>query len=111
MSETKPYPSTFEEWLTDTLDADQISDLARHGADGGWPGLTYTSDCVELYDEYEAEIWELGREMAEDLGHKNTVELFAGFNRSDMLDDPDTFKNLLVWFIAEETARRLNPDL
>lgn len=37
---------TFRDWLTSTLDAGQIAELAEYGADAGWPGLTYTSDCA-----------------------------------------------------------------
>ena len=40
---------TFRSWLTETLDTDQIEDLAGHGADAGWPGLTYTSECCCLH--------------------------------------------------------------
>ena len=46
-------PTTFQAWLQETLDPDQIADLARYGADTGWPGLTYTADCEELYDIYD----------------------------------------------------------
>ena len=47
-------PESFHDWLTETLDADQLADLARYGADTGWPGMTYTADCVELYDRLYA---------------------------------------------------------
>ena len=51
-------PETFRSWLTETLDTEQIEGLADHGADAGWPGLTYTSDCVELFERFQDEIRE-----------------------------------------------------
>lgn len=103
------YP-TFKAWLLATLDTDQIRDLASHGADVGWPGLTYTKDCAELFDTYGGEIWDMAVQTAEDQGAKNVAELIATFRRSDMLDDLSTFKNLMVWFAAEEYARQLAGD-
>ena len=66
-------PKTFRAWLTEMLDAEQIEDLARHGADTGWPGLTYTSDCVELFERYEEEIREALNEDAEAFGYAKMV--------------------------------------
>lgn len=98
--------TTFLDHLTTTLEHDSIIGLAEHGADAGWPGLTYTMDCVLLYDEYEDEIWDALRMDAEDLGYDNPMVMVATFNRSDMLDDSDRFKNLLVWYMAEREAQR-----
>ena len=100
-------PTTFLAWLTETLDPDQLADLARYGADTGWPGLTYTTDCVELYDCYADEIREALNEDAEDFGYDHPEALVATFARSDMLWSEDGRKSLLVWFIAERTAREI----
>ncbi len=51
-------PETFQAWLLATLDPEQIEDLASHGADAGFPCLTYTADCVELFERFEQEITE-----------------------------------------------------
>jgi hypothetical protein len=100
-------PNTFQEWLTDTLDEDQIKDLAEHGADAGWPGLTYTSDCVKLHDEFEEEIWNRLANDAAEFGHESVAEFVGTFNRKDMASDPDQFKNLLVWYMAETIAHEI----
>jgi hypothetical protein len=99
--------NTFRQWLKDNLDAGQLRDLANHGADAGWPGLIYTSDTVKLFDQFGDEIWELAVEQAEQLGEGNVATMIGGFRRADMLDSLDTFKNLMVWFAAEEYARQL----
>ena len=100
-------PATFLAWLTETLDADQLADLARYGADTGWPGMTYTADCVELYDRYAEEIREALNEDAESFGYDCPEALVATFNRSDMLWSEDGRRTLLLWYLAERTAREI----
>lgn len=92
------------------LEDDTIRKAGQHGADAGWGGFTYTSDCVEFYNDNERAIWELAQEMADSMGHKSPVEMFSTFNRKDMLDDPDTFKNLLAWFALEEVGHWLDDN-
>ncbi len=98
---------TFRSWLTETLDAEQIEDLAGHGADAGWPGMTYTSDCVELFDPFQEEIREALNEDAESYGYDSPEAFVATFGRSDMLWSEDGRKNLLAWFMAERTAHQI----
>ena len=100
-------PATFLAWLQETLDADQINDLAHFGADTGWPGLTYTTDCVELYDYYADEIREALNEDAESFGYDSPEALMATFARKDMLWSEDGRRSLLVWYLAERTAQQL----
>ena len=97
----------FRSWLTETLDAEQIEDLAGHGADAGFPSLTYTSDCVELFERFEPEIREALNEDAEAYGYDSPEAFVATFGRRDMLWSEDGRKNLLVWFMAERTAHEI----
>jgi hypothetical protein len=103
-------PTTFRAWLREALDLDQITDLANHGADAGWPGLTYTADCVDLYLRFEKEIHEALVEDAEAFGYKSPEVLIAAFHRADMLWTADGRKNLLVWYLAERTARDITDE-
>lgn len=98
---------TFKDWLRANLSAGELRDLANHGADTGWYGLTYTSDTVKLFDRYGEEMWEVLVRMADDFGNKNVADLMAGFNRADMMHSVDGFKNLVVWAVAEEYAREM----
>ena len=102
---------TFQDWLRETLDAEQIEDLAEHGADAGWPGLTYTSDCVELFERFEDEIREALNEDAESMGHDSPEALVATFNRRDMLWSEDGRRSLLVWYMAERTAHEIAEEV
>jgi hypothetical protein len=94
----------FRSWFNANLKS-YASDLANHGADCGFPCITYTSDTVKIFDRFGDEIWDMAVERASDMGCKNVVEMIASFKRSDMLDDLATFKNLMVWFACETLAR------
>lgn len=89
------------------MDEEQIKEAGEHGADTGWPGFSYTVDLIKFYEENEDDIYELLRDTADDLGHKNIEELVSSFNRSDMLDTPQGRKTLLAWFTLEEVGRWL----
>jgi hypothetical protein len=89
------------------FDRDQLNDIASHGADAGWSGLTYYSDTCRLYRKFSDEIWNLATEMSESMGNKHVLELIASFNGATQVHDSCTFENLLVWFAAEEIARQM----
>jgi hypothetical protein len=99
--------SNLREWFNENL-WEYAGDIANHGADAGYPHITYTSDTVKIFDQYGDEIWEMAVQMADDMGNKNVCEMIAGFNRSDMADSLNGFKNLMVWFACEELARAYN---
>ena len=96
--------SEIREWFKETL-ADSAEDINNHGCDGGFPGIIYTSECVELYNRFESEIYEWLNQDAEEFGLDSPDALVATFNRSDMLQDPDQRKNLLLWYAVERMAR------
>ena len=100
---------TFKAWF-DTNLKDSARDIARHGADAGYPCITYTSDCVKIFDKFGDEIWAMAVEEAESLGSKNVAEMVAGFGRADMLGSLDTFKNLMVWYACETLAREYDQE-
>ena len=99
-------PKNFKEWFEENL-SEEASDIAQHGADAGWPHITYTNDCVKLYNQYRVDIWEMLNEDAEDMGYKTPIELIATFNRIDMAVSDEGLKNLLVWYACERIANQL----
>lgn len=78
--------TSFQSWFNANLKA-HARDIARHGADCGFPSITYTSDTVCIFDRFADEIWEMAVADAEEFGHANVCEMIAGFRRSDMLAD------------------------
>lgn len=99
---------TFRAWFNANL-KDRAADIANHGADGGYPCITYTSDCCRIFDHFAEEIWEMIAQDADDFGHKSTAEFIAGFRRADMCADWDSFRTLLVWYACEKVARENTP--
>lgn len=102
---------TFREWLAEMLDAEQIEDLATHGADAGWPGLTYYRETRALYERFEGEIWEALERDAEDFGASSPLALVATFGGAGNVHGDDQLRNLLVWYMAERVAREMASDL
>lgn len=101
---------TFADWLQKTLgDEGYIADLAEHGAAAGFPGLTYYKDTAKLYERFEDEIWERLNKDAEGSG-ETPLQLIASFAGADAVTSDGQFKNLLVWYLAEETAREITEN-
>lgn len=101
-----PTSKTFNSWFRRNL-REYARDIAEHGADCGFPYITYTSDTVKIYDRYESDIYEMLNEDADGMGYDSPEALIATFRRKDMLSDPDSRKNLLVWYACERVAREL----
>lgn len=96
--------TTFTEWFNDNL-SEYAQDIAEHGADYGFPHITYTSDTVEIYDQFEDEIYEALNQDAKEFGYSSVDAFVASFVRKDMLATPEGRKNLLVWYMCEREAR------
>ncbi len=113
MYTTKAYEAMVQE-VKERIGADEepgvIEEVANHGADAGWGGFTYTTDCVEFFDAHEEIIMEMVSDAAEDFGSPNVLSFVASFNRADMADSIDGYKNLLAWYALEEVCRQLVDD-
>ena len=51
--------------------------------------------------------WRSKTQDAGELGFKNACDMIASFTRADMIEQIDSFKNLMVWYACEGTAREL----
>lgn len=96
---------TFRAWFNANL-KQQARDIANHGADSGWPCITYTQDCCNIFDKFAAEIWEMAADDAEQMG-ETICQMIAGFRRADMADTWDGFRNLMCWYACEKVAREI----
>lgn len=95
---------TFEAWMKRNLDRGQLRDLSEHGAQSGWPGLTYYTDTCKLYARFKDEIWEWLLEDAESFG-QTVFQLIDSFGGSKDVGSCHQFENLVVWYAAERVAR------
>ncbi len=103
---TQNYKS-LENSIKRLLSPDYRVDLALHGAEGGFPGITYYRDTSRFYNRHKVEIWGLAAEQAEELGYKNVFEFLGSFSGAAQVESVEIFENLLVWYAAEEICRRL----
>ncbi len=99
-------PENFKEWFQENL-SEEASDIDQHGADAGWPHITYTNDCVKLYNQYQEDIWEMLNEDVGAMGYKTPIALIATFKRIDMAFSDGGLKNLLVWYACERIAGQM----
>lgn len=98
------YPDTFAEWFRENL-GDYARDIARYGADNGFPGISYTSGCTALFDRYAGEMWKLVTSVADGTGYQSMVDLLRHHARADMADSWSGYRTLLVWVACESLAQ------
>jgi len=96
----------FKVWLFANFDQQALKDLAEHGANGGWSGITYYRDTCKLYRKFKEEIWEMLFDDAESLGYSNVFELMSSFRGVRDVGSCYQFENLMVWYAAEKLAYR-----
>ena len=84
--------------LGQIFEFDELKDIAKHGADTGVHGFTYSSDLCDMYNEYEDEIMDL----LESVGY-TMADVFQerGF------DTLQSFKEWACWAYLELTAARI----
>lgn len=95
-------------------------DVTRHGASGGFAGFTYYTDTLAFYAKNQKVIVELCKNLADDIGEGNTLELVSRFNclQGDSTQEEvgqtlygtkrqhdTTVANALAWFALEEVCR------
>ena len=61
------------------MEAEEIAEAARHGADAGWSGFIYNDEAAAFFDEHQDLIWELVCEDAAEMGHDNPLQMVASF--------------------------------
>jgi hypothetical protein len=95
---------TFESWMRKQFDRGELSDMVKHGVQGGFHGLIYYSETTKLYRKFKDEIWDNLYDDANDYGC--TILEFVN-NFKGTVDSSATFENLLVWYMAEKTANNI----
>jgi len=108
------------------LNREQLEDVARHGADSGWPGFIYYTDTVAFFKAHKSEIIALAESTSREFGSGGMLEMIAGFrclNKAYSIDEvgeaiysgrgeaSQSVRNAMAWFALEEVARELNPEI
>ena len=124
-SEQYGIPTTLINACIRAVGKESLPDVMTHGANTGWPGFTYTADCVSFFKRHKESILQMVNSMASDIGASPAV-MVAGFQclkiKADdsegmravyrALDgrvqgDETQVANALAWFALEEVARAM----
>jgi hypothetical protein len=83
-----------------------LADIAVHGAHCGYALLSYTSDILEVFGEYQREIEDVVGEMNKSCGY-STAAGFAAYCERNGFDGSHTeYVTWLVWSAAELIAQQ-----
>ena len=90
---------TFKQWVSE-YDQDTLHDIATHGCSGGVAGMIYYQETGDLYDRHCVELHEVLENYKENFGEWPEYII-------NELGCATTFKNAVVWFVAEVYAQEL----
>lgn len=94
---------TFKQWMQDTYEQDELNDIAKYGCVNGVSGLIYYSETNDIYDQYSHELHEALGNWIDSVGEAPDFIVKE-------LDNATTFKNAMVWFVAELYASELSTE-
>lgn len=99
---------TFRDWVKASFDQDTLMDIVEHGANHGWPHITYTKDIITLYDRFRDDLWACLADHNDGCGYSPIEILSASKHKIYSHADLATF---MVWFSVEFLARELSEDM
>jgi len=86
-----------------------LSDVVTHGcASGIISSMIYTYECIDFYDRFESDIWELVVEYMDSSG-MSFGDFIDSFRDMDV-DGIGSFKTMLSWVAVETVAMKLSDD-
>ena len=86
-----------------------VGDTLQHGCQSGIvSSLIYYKDTNDFFDKFENEIEDLITQNMEEQGIKTRPLFIEGLNGS--AENQTQEKNLLCWFVFEETLREINQE-
>jgi hypothetical protein len=84
-----------------SYERDDLQAIVEHGCISGCAGgLIYYSDTLAFYDQFCDELHDKLGEWINEIGEKPTFI-------TDSLDNATSFKNAVVWFVAEQYASEI----
>jgi hypothetical protein len=86
-----PSRSSFRRWMHAAFTPAELCGIAQKGAGAGFRKLRTTDVCVRLFDRHAEELWALVQQAN---ARRATTRMM---------------KQWIVWFAAEEVARRARP--
>lgn len=95
---------TFKQWLFDTYDRQELSEIANNGcASGVAGGMIYYSETCDLYDKHAEELHDALYDWEQQTGSPPEFLI-------EHLGCLTGFKNAVVWAVAEMYAQEMISD-
>ena len=92
---------TFYQWMKDHYDQEDLRNIAEQGCVSGCAsGLIYYSETNDIYDAYAHELHDKLGEWIDEIGENPEFI-------TKELGNASTFKNSMVWFVAEQYANEI----
>lgn len=89
------------EYHTDEYDS--IADIATHGADAGYPHITYTTDIEAVYAAFTDDIWAAVTIYADSLG-ETVPGMMANYTKHHQIESAADLATFMVWAAVELIA-------
>jgi len=86
--------TSFKHWMLDTYELPDWENIEHSGCINGVSGLIYYSETNDLYDAFAHELHDVLAEYKDMTGEFPASVI-------DKLGDASSFKNEVVWFVAE----------
>ena len=83
-----------------------INDLAKFGANGGFPYLTYNYETSEFYNKFESDIFSLLYDLSRENGFSIPM-IIANLKGAESVVSETDFKNCLVWWAVGHVAKKI----
>lgn len=92
---------TFKQWMIDQYDQEELYTITEHGCISGCAGgLVYYSETCDLYDKHAEELHDALNDYKDSHGEWPAYVI-------ENLGSVISFKNAVVWFVAELYAYEL----
>jgi len=96
--------NTFKQWMKDTYDKQELSDIALHGCTGGVSGMIYYTETCALYDKHAEELHDALDDFEQQTGSAPEFLL-------EHIGCLTSFKNAVLWAVAEMYAQDMTVEL
>lgn len=92
---------SFYEHMKESYSIEELNEICRHGCVSGCAGtMIYYSQTNDLYDQFAHELHDKLGDWIDEIGE--TPEFIT-----KELGNASTFKNAMVWFVAEQYANEI----
>lgn len=96
--------NTFKQWMIDHYEIEELYTITEHGCISGCAGgLIYYSETCDIYDKFSNELHDALNDYKDQMGEWPSYV-------TENLGSVISFKNAVVWFVAEVYAYELTKE-